>query len=525
MTLLEQERHLVNGLPSFWRNYFDDIEFVRTLTAGRLVLQQQIDTSLGEILSGLDRHTLPVFHNVNWVPLRIYASKTVRRGTADYYGGGSVYTTTSPGYYGEFSGEHRYSHPIDSGMVWASTASSGIQVIDGLAVCGVDFTIDAASSSIVFCFDPVQFFSGATAATTYDNNGDVEDSYIVVWLHNVSYDLKYIDRQLGAALRLPGCNSSELYRSFVNNLLDMYCFGATRSGVMSTASAAVGIPMIPAGSVIRKVVDAQDGGKDIISDTAVFHVEPGATPSAERGDVVSADTPASDGLKLLLHTSPASDFADLPGMAVKLGSDYRAEVSFRNSLVDLEVTAVAGAAPEARFTVDGFAEDCARFWDKVSAREASDRCLSEYMDTRTSGSGYPSASNLPKTVNPFLFIMDNVMGNNVAILCVDVSKINGAAPGPRYLSYINRAIPPYTRFIVYVKMALASSSGCGAGGTVTAHGVVDVESGSGAGTASVRAFEAKGPCASRLQMTPADEEGACACGDGEVQYPPDIFNG
>lgn len=49
--------------------------------------------------------------------------------------------------------------------------------------------------------------------------------------------------------------------------------------------------------------------------------------------------------------------------------------------------------------------------------------LAHFLDTRSISEGEPTSDNLPKTINPFKFVMSNLLGNNCSIIKLKHSEM------------------------------------------------------------------------------------------------------
>ena len=73
--------------------------------------------------------------------------------------------------------------------------------------------------------------------------------------------------------------------------------------------------------------------------------------------------------------------------------------------------------------------------------------LAHYLDNRAISIGEPTSSDLPKTINSFKFIRDNLLGNNCSILKLKHSKMEY----PTTLLYLlNELTPAEQSILVYI---------------------------------------------------------------------------
>jgi len=79
--------------------------------------------------------------------------------------------------------------------------------------------------------------------------------------------------------------------------------------------------------------------------------------------------------------------------------------------------------------------------------------LAHMLDKRKQPSGEPTASNLPATINPLRFLIENVLRNNVFVIRIDVPALGQNRLGLYNIRHLRQVIPPQTAMIVIFELA------------------------------------------------------------------------
>lgn len=74
--------------------------------------------------------------------------------------------------------------------------------------------------------------------------------------------------------------------------------------------------------------------------------------------------------------------------------------------------------------------------------------LAHILDKRAKPEGEPTANNLPKTINPLQFIVQNVLRNNVFLIKIRVNELGQNRPGLYNIRHLRQLVPPQSAMIV-----------------------------------------------------------------------------
>jgi hypothetical protein len=82
--------------------------------------------------------------------------------------------------------------------------------------------------------------------------------------------------------------------------------------------------------------------------------------------------------------------------------------------------------------------------------------LAHLLDKRRQPDGEPTEKNLPKEINPLLFIIENVLRNNVFVVRINVSALGQNRLGLYNIRHLRQVVPPQTAMIVVFELAAKS---------------------------------------------------------------------
>jgi hypothetical protein len=154
-----------------------------------------------------------------------------------------------------------------------------------------------------------------------------------------------------------------------------------------------------------------------------------------------------------------------------LSSCFYGDLVFENKDVPLQVnTAHPSGYTYVQFQLGGHPADVAQFFDEVHVRgitayeqqqQAQADCapklkrgtLAHLLDKRVNSATEPTESNLPKTINPLRFLIENVLRNNVFVVRISVSALGLNRLGLYNVRYLRQLLPPQTAMIVIFELA------------------------------------------------------------------------
>lgn len=461
---LNQGAQLLQQLGSFWVNVFNGAARVQTHL--RSVAHQQAQSHLDflETFANVSRFTIPVFHTENWYLITIKLSEvsdtpSLYQPSDLVYGSQSGLVPNRPeGFIQTYDGQDI------PGVVQIDLPDSLIDVpfnMQNLVVTpskvwmnGIDFEI--INGRIRFKDNP---FNDPLVphVTLFDANGVKVDEEIAIWVYRGQYDLKYIYTQFGyvLGLQLP---SSEDYKKLLNAYWDQHLLGPSLEQLVTFLSALAGTPTSIDPQETVQFIQAENDSTVVITNTRVYRVPLAATVLVTVGETIFAGTPICDAVQVAELSGNNPDYSLLPALALSknfLAGQYMSELTFRNHTVALEYLGVdEDNKAVVRFEVSGFPGDVDRFWNQVQAngKLPGQKTLAELLDTRDDPVGEPGPLNLPATVNPMQFILENVMRNNLYVIRVNQASFFPDAPGVYFFKLLRLVTPPHTTFVVFVEL-------------------------------------------------------------------------
>jgi len=134
-----------------------------------------------------------------------------------------------------------------------------------------------------------------------------------------------------------------------------------------------------------------------------------------------------------------------------LSGDYLSGLTFSNTSVPLDYSVDDTGKAIVTFEVGGYPGDVDTFWENVRQGEIEGgQTLAEMLDTRTDPIGEPQPQNLPSTINPTEFMLENVMQNNLFLVWIRPSLFSPDAPGSGFIHFLRNVIAPNTTFVVFL---------------------------------------------------------------------------
>ena len=156
-----------------------------------------------------------------------------------------------------------------------------------------------------------------------------------------------------------------------------------------------------------------------------------------------------------------------------LSACFYGDLVFENRQVPLEVvTDHPLGYTYLSFRLGGFPADAERFFDEIHARgvaaaaAAAQPCVSgrrrgtlaQLLDKRVNPPAEPTAANLPRTINPLQFLVENVLRNNVFVVRILVSTLGQNSLGLYNVRHLRRLLPPQTGMIVVFELSAGTDT-------------------------------------------------------------------
>jgi hypothetical protein len=472
---------LIHTIGSFWYSYFEDRATLKTLYRAGGHEQEQVYLDFLTAVATISRFETPVFKTENWYLLVL--KKSDRDHVYNTYGQtGLVYDGTYE--YGDAQ-QREILFPLPDDPFFGKLAQAKYTVYNRVVypskswTAGLDVEIDYVRGVIKFRDDP--FDSEYVARReVIDEAGIAVDEEVGLWLYKGEFDLDLVYKHWGFAVGVQ-LQSSEFYKEFVNALWDMYVLGSNMAGFEGMVSATLGIPLVrePVETVERLVTESDR--KLVITDKTVYEFSSVAHVIVTVGQRLVVGQTMVDDLKIVDLSGTDVDAHALPALTFGrnfLSGGYFAELTFENRNVALEYLGLdEDNKAVVLFEVGGFPGDVEHFFEKAQTlgKQPGNQTLAELLDLRDHPIGEPLPENLPTTINPLEFVLNNIMRNHLILIKVRSASILDGAPGLSLLRKMRDVVPPHTTFIVYVEVtADADELDMSQAGDDEVPGVVDI---------------------------------------------------
>jgi len=464
---LNNGRDLLVMLGSFWSELFGDRDILQTHLQSSAHEQAQTHLNYLEAVANVSRFTIPVFHREDWHLLTFKQSEA--NATASTYREGDLVYGEQPGtvagrdagFVQTYGGTDR---PDQTRVVLPETLVDAPVTLQNLVIDpsrvllkDLDYDIEERYGSRVMRFRADPFTDDLIPRRdVVDDDGNVVDVEIALWIYVGEFDLEYVYTQFGYAigLQLP---STEFYKQLLNAIWDSHVLGFSRAGMESFLSAVSGAPIILGARETVEVIRDEGDSTLVVTDANVYRVPAGGNVLLSVGTTYLAGTTVSDIFQIreLSGHSPSYDL--LPAMAFSkslLSGQFISELFMEDKLAELSYEGLdEDGKAIVTFEVSGFPSDVEAFWDAVHERGKADgQTLANLLDTRENPVGEPGESDLPSTVNPLEFMLDNLLKNNLFLLRVKPGAFDPDAPGLSLFSRLREIMPPHTTYIVFIEV-------------------------------------------------------------------------
>ena len=442
---------LLQTLSTFWTEIYGGRDFIHDYLRGAAVQERQLEQFENEFFDSLGRLTCPTFHTDLWLSLPLVESDG-QSANLFQYGEGFVYGVQDDGItyvYGQ-NEDTSWEFPIPSDLVSCSLVANSIVEPTVLLTDGVDFFIDKERAKIVFLTNP---FLNRQITIEQENDENV----VRMYLYNAKRDWQFVQKLYGSILKIPG-RASENYTRLVNALLDSVSTASAQQQIVNVFSAVADIPLVRSATETVEVITETADELLIITDVDVYKFPLNSTVNVSVGSVVTKNQPL---VTTVLIYEPNS--GELPEFINQLSigkglliPSISGELVFENKDVALTVTENVNGYTKITFALGGDSVAVNAFFTELHSRGvANENTLANYLDIRESPTQQPNASNLPATINPLRFLLENVLKYNTVFVYLRVSAFGENALGLDNLTYLRRIVPPHTAIILFSEVEVA----------------------------------------------------------------------
>ena len=175
------------------------------------------------------------------------------------------------------------------------------------------------------------------------------------------------------------------------------------------------------------------------------------------GQKLKAGDPLTDLLQILeLNRGNTLDPAQVSALTLGPGVlswGFYSDLTFNNQETPVQVTLDVDGYTKVSWALGGFKYDVDKFWRDVHrAGVAAGKTIAMLLDRRENPEGQPQAGNLPQTINPLTFLVQNFLRNNAYIVKVKAGNqlANRLAFVPA--DQLRKIQPPHTLMLLIVEL-------------------------------------------------------------------------
>lgn len=484
-TVYDQPANLLAVLGSWWARDFAGTDQVSALVDGKAQIENQSLFNLMEVIASISRFSVPIYHTENWYPLYLLASQRNDAETSLLqYDGSANY---DQGYLYDVPKDQPFnSFPCPPTLINAPLILNRFTDPTMTQNNGIDFVLN--NDAIIFRNNP--FDDPRVATRIVYTNGIATDTEAILWVYQGQFDWDLIYQQFAYVIGLR-LQSSAGYRDLMNAIFNAIVGGTSRGDIMAAFSAMTGVPLVR--ETIETVTDIVTDPVNVIviTDQHVYKYGLNALPIVQIGDIVTRGAALTDALQFFeLNCGVVPD--SLAALAIGQGflaTCFYGDLVFEDK--DLPLTVITddeSGYTKVTWPLGGFPLDVDKFFDELHARGVTaaevplGQCditqktirypvndcgeeeiiarrgtLAHYLDLRPVQVGEPTASQLPQTVNPLRFLVQNILRNNAAIVRIKAAAGNSGV-GLHNVRLLRKVIPPETALIVIVDLTVDADS-------------------------------------------------------------------
>ncbi len=460
---------LLTAIGSFWSTVFEDSGRLRSefRANGEVFLQTQLNFL--EAVATVSRFECPVFHEEKWRLLILKKSSMLSEAGVLKYNEDKVYgsqpDTGQTFLYGT-SFRDEFIFKVEDSFELADAPHIQNRILDPSVVLtkGIDFKYNRTNKFLTFDQDPFQNVLFAQRVVYGDDSNVISDEEIALWLPNSDFDKTFLFDHFGYALSI-AAQSSQFYKDFINAVWNTLNRTADIADVRLMLTAITGVASVIEDEETVEFVIITGGKLQVITDQHVYKFKATATPLVSVGDIVTVGQELVDTVQVIELAGSNVDLSTVKALA--LGQEFLSNGFFSHLIFSNQITALEYLGLDSddkafvKFDIGGFAPDVDRFWDEVQQRgKDQGATLAELLDTRENPPTDPSLpaeitqpgpENLPLEVNPLIFMIDNLLKNNLFIIKLKPADILVEALGLEFLHVLRQVVPPHTTFIILME--------------------------------------------------------------------------
>jgi len=509
---LDRAKNLIALLGTFWSRTYTASDQLSSYVTATAATVAQTHRNLLETAAALSRYDVPLFHREHFVPLILRRSQINSAATNTpkfnrepiLFDGGVKFEVPLA--------SDLYAFPLPEKLVNVGKIFNKITFPTVALSTNFDFYIDNDNAAIVFLNNP---FDNASLPRSSAVIAGKDDEEMTLWAFCGDYDYEYVFNQFAYALGVK-LRTTQGYKDLTNAIFDSLIDGGAAATNINTALAAIcNIPVVLDDVEVIEDIGFDSYGMFIATDVNIYRFQEHAEPIVSIGQRVRGGQPLIDGFDIIefrpknpfnslfedlpTYRQSITDFLvtsgyeyvttendenvflntgqrcpvfkkDLAALALDNGfvsACFYGDLVFENKEVPLIVdTAHPSKYTYVHFELNGLPADVKKFFDEVHERgielaRNKDECdvtgkklgtLAHILDRRKYAETEPRPEQLPASINPLRFLVENVLRNNVFVVRITVSALGQNHLGLYNIRHLRQLLPPQTAMIVIFEL-------------------------------------------------------------------------
>jgi len=511
----DRARTLIAALGSFWLRTYTGSDQLRSYVSATGYTLAQTHQKLLAVVAALSRHDTPLFAETTLVPISIkksqlnkFIANSDRFDTTTARFDGSTF-------FDSVTDKTFFAYPAPAKLAGVAQLFNKITFPTAALDCNVDFVVDAELGALIFYSDP--FDNPAFLRTSITASGQADEELTMWgFCGKFDYELMFRQFAYAVSLKLQTSQGyKDLTNAIMTGLVDGGATAATLDTALA-AICGIPISTEPDeivevmdydnhGFFIATDKTVYRFNESVVPRVSIDQKLQAGTPLIRGieineffvGNQYAALTTPSDILccpptndlltnnvweplltetneELLLDpnvvcTAPRKELEALALDSGFLSACFYGDLIFENKQLPLEIiTDHPSNYTYLRFGVGGLPADVERFFDEIHERGIQAAALdavpcqpahkrrgtlAHLLDRRVNPGTEPTASHLPKTINPLRFLVENVLRNNVFVVRIMVPALGKNRLGLYNIRHLRQLLPPQTAMIVIFELA------------------------------------------------------------------------
>jgi hypothetical protein len=455
---LADPQKLLNRLGSFWSSvYKGQGDVVALIETALHNARQEYQNNL-ELRDSISRKSIPVYHREKFRRVVVLESDITLL-AANLPKFGDALTFGQPSLYFGQTTDQVYGFALATNVYDSTVIVNTVEGQETVLMAGADYYIDTDNSRVVFVSNP--FDDSSFFIEVVYTNGVATDRELTFWIYDAHEDQNFLYRHFGFLFNGPQASSYHS-KEALNVIMDCIVSGTTEFKINRLIALTLGFDVVRTTTETVESVFSDDLRNVVVTDQHVYHLPVASTITVAVGDVLGKGDSFVDEyewMDLRHGTTPAN----LQGFALGkgfLGGGYRGDLMFGAESVPIVVNPNHSSGKTyISFELYGDDRDIAKFFKKMHDKGvAADETLANLLDVRSAPDTEPEAHNLPTTIVPLDFLIQNVFRGNLSIVYVKVSGIDQKKLLPEYNRALRTLLPPHIAVITIVDMGEFTAS-------------------------------------------------------------------